>query len=131
VFFSFFLPGGGITSSSFVQSTKKKNFFFYYYFFFFRSSGFIHSGEKKERRKSFVLALPFLRTFENVFFFLLLFGWDESFYLKGSGSSSSSIVRIPPVGVFWLESWKRLVIGSGHVLLSRPSALATRWSDQI
>jgi hypothetical protein len=33
-------------------------------------------------------------------FFLLLFGWDESFYLKGSGSSSSSIVRIPPVGVF-------------------------------
>jgi hypothetical protein len=30
-----------------------------------------------------------------------------------------------------LESWKRLVIGSGHVLLSRPSALATRWSDQI
>lgn len=28
-------------------------------------------------------------------------------------------------------SWKRLVIGIGHVLLSRPSALATRWSDQI
>jgi hypothetical protein len=71
-FFPFFYLAAASHPAASSKAPKKKNFFFYYYFFFFRSAGFIHSGENKERRKSFVLALPFLRTFENVFFFFVV-----------------------------------------------------------
>lgn len=79
-------------------SSKAPKTSFFVLLFFLSIVWFYPFGRKERKKEEKVswLALPFLRTFENVFFFLVV--WDESFYLKGSGSSSSSIVRIPPVG---------------------------------